>query len=248
MGHDEKSSQSGAAGSCCSGDCACRNGDDGRRAESRSGVSRRSFMQTVGLSAAASAISTAVEQRVAEAQDAGQKVDKKIVGPNAVHITLRINGKDQPLSIDPTTTLMEALRWHLNMTGTKEVCDRGACGGCSVLMDGKLVVSCMLLAIDAVGSEITTIEGLASGDALDPIQEAFIKHDALQCGFCTPGLIMASKALLNENPKPTLEEIKHGLSGNICRCGTYTNVFNAVLEASGQKPIVDDGMFAGGGQ
>ena len=107
------------------------------------------------------------------------------------------------------------------------------------MVDGKLVASCMMLAVDAIGAEVTTVEGLANGDELDPVQEAFVKHDALQCGFCTPGLVMASRALLDENPKPTLDEIKAGLSGNICRCGTYNNIFNAVLEASGQKPMVD---------
>jgi aerobic-type carbon monoxide dehydrogenase small subunit (CoxS/CutS family) len=136
---------------------------------------------------------------------------------------------------------MEALRWHFNLTGTKEICDRGACGGCSVLVDGVLVNSCMMLTADAVGCEVTTVEGLAQGDRLDPIQEAFCRHDALQCGYCTPGLIMASRALLNENQAPTLDQIKRGLSGNICRCGTYTNVFNAVLDASGQPVIVDAG-------
>lgn len=249
MAQRDNNTNNGTNGSCCSDHCACTNGTkppERKPAPRDPGVSRRSFMQTVGLSAAASAITTAVDQRTAEAQDARQANNGKIVGPDATNITLRINGKDQQLNIDPATTLMEALRWHLNLTGTKEVCDRGSCGGCSVLLDGKLVVSCMLLAIDAVGAEITTIEGLAIGDELDPIQEAFIKHDALQCGYCTPGLVMASKALLNNNPNPTLDEIKHGLAGNICRCGTYTNVFNAVLEASGQKPIVDDGMLAGG--
>ena len=232
--------------SCCDGACECHDG--GRSAQQqRSGVSRRSFMQTIGLSAAAGALSTAVEQRLADAQQTGAAgATKDIIGPDPAQVVLRINGQDQPVTIDPAMTLMEALRWNLRMTGTKEICDRGACGGCSVLIDGELIASCMLLAIDAVGTEITTIEGVANGDTLDPIQEAFIRHDALQCGYCTPGLILAAKALLNEKPRPTLEEIKHGLSGNICRCGTYTNIFNAVLEASGQKPIVDDGMFAGG--
>ena len=152
-----------------------------------------------------------------------------------------MNGEARRIEIDPATTLLQALRMDLDLTGTKEVCDRGACGACSVLVDGRLIVSCMMLAVDAAGSRITTVEGLANGDALDPVQRSFIAHDALQCGYCTPGLVMAARALLDENPKPTLEEIRQGLSGNLCRCGTYTNVFNAVLDASGQPPVSDPG-------
>jgi aerobic-type carbon monoxide dehydrogenase small subunit (CoxS/CutS family) len=201
-----------------------------------SGVSRRSFLQTLGVSAAAAA----AQERLDARQPSTQAADgPQSLGPGAIPITLRVNGADLELRIDPATTLMEALRWHCRLTGTKEVCDRGACGACSVLVDGKLIASCMMLAVDALGSEVTTVEGLAEGGELDPVQHAFIKHDALQCGYCTPGLVMASRALLNEKPKPTLDEIKHGLSGNICRCGTYTNIFNALLEASGQEPIID---------
>jgi xanthine dehydrogenase YagT iron-sulfur-binding subunit len=198
-------------------------------------VSRRSFIQTLGASAAAGALQTKAAVLLE-----GQRPDgAPILGPDPVAIELKINGKATPLTVDPATTLLEALRFHAGMTGTKEICDRGACGGCSVIIDGKLMVSCMLLAVDAIGSDITTVEGLAKGDRLDPVQEAFVKHDALQCGYCTPGLVMASRSLLNDIPKPTLDQIKHWLSGNICRCGTYTNIFNAVLEASGQ-PVVSD--------
>ena len=201
-----------------------------------SGVSRRSFLQTMGLSAAAAAAQAKAEQAAA-----GGGGEAAIVGPGAVAVTLRVNGRELRHEVDPATTLMEFLRWHAHLTGTKEVCDRGACGGCSVLVDGKLVASCMMLALDAEGAEVTTVEGIAHGDELDAVQEAFITHDALQCGFCTPGLVVAARALLDENPRPTLDEIKEGLSGNLCRCGTYTNVFNAVLTASGQKPIADGG-------
>jgi len=121
---------------------------------------------------------------------------------------------------------------RIDLTGTKQVCDRGECGGCTVLMDGKAVYSCMILALDAQGKEITTIESLADGDKLHPIQEAFVEHDALQCGFCTPGFVMSAKALLDENPDPTLEEIKHGLAGNLCRCGAYPRIFEAVQTAA----------------
>lgn len=200
------------------------------------GVSRRSFIQTVGLSAAANSVAASTES-LAERVTAAD--EPQILGPGPINITLRVNGKPLKTKIDPATTLLDALRFHLNLTGSKEICDRGSCGGCSVLLDGMLINSCMMLAADVETSEITTVEGLANGDTLDPLQEAFIKHDALQCGYCTPGLLMASKALLNENKKPSLDEIKHGLSGNLCRCGTYTNIFNAVLEASGQDPIQD---------
>lgn len=229
--------------SCCGDGCACQSAGLTIAPRAVNGVSRRSFIQTLGASAAAGALSNAVEQRAAEAQDAG---GPDIIGPGDTRITLQINGKAMDVTIDPATTLMEALRWHLNLTGTKEVCDRGACGGCSVLINGELIVSCMLLAVDAVGTEITTIEGLATNGELDPIQEAFIRHDALQCGYCTPGLLMAARALLNEYPRPTLKQIRTGLAGNICRCGTYTNIFNAVLDASGQQPIADNGMTGGG--
>jgi aerobic-type carbon monoxide dehydrogenase small subunit (CoxS/CutS family) len=200
-------------------------------------LSRRSFLQTMSATAAAGSLQTAATAAVTEARKGAD--DAPTIGPGPTNVTLKVNGKALSATIDPATTLLDALRRDHNLTGSKEICDRGACGGCSVLIDGKLHVSCMMLAADAVGTEITTVEGLAQGDKLDPVQEAFIKHDALQCGFCTPGLVVASRALLNQTPQPTLEEIKHALSGNICRCGTYTNIFNAVLEASGQPPIAD---------
>jgi xanthine dehydrogenase YagT iron-sulfur-binding subunit len=198
------------------------------------GVSRRRFIQTLGLSAAAVPLA-----RSAEAAQAGREADDDavILGPEPIRITLNINDRSCQATIDPASTLLDVLRLHLNLTGTKEVCDRGACGGCSVLIDGALTASCMMLATDAVGTKITTIEGLAKGDTLDPVQEAFVRHDALQCGYCTPGMIIAAKALLNENPRPTIDDIKRGLRGNLCRCGAYGNIVNAVLDASGQAPI-----------
>jgi aerobic-type carbon monoxide dehydrogenase small subunit (CoxS/CutS family) len=209
---------------------------------SQPGVSRRSFVQSLGLSAAAGAISTRLDT-AARGQDQREAVEPdggpKLLGPDPFEIKLTINGRPVATTIDPATTLMEALRWQLSLTGTKEVCDRGACGGCSVLVDGKLTVSCMMLAIDAVGTDITTIEGLASGGEMHAVQQAFVRHDALQCGFCTPGLVMAVTSVIQKHGKPTLDQIKAGLAGNICRCGTYTNVFNAALEASGQAPLSD---------
>jgi xanthine dehydrogenase YagT iron-sulfur-binding subunit len=202
------------------------------------GVSRRSFIQTLGLSAAATSLAgraTALARAVAPKEaDA-----PPLLGPDPIEIKLKVNGTIKTVKIDPSATLLQVLRMDLGLTGSKEVCDRGACGACSVIIDGKLIVSCMMLAVDAVGSDITTVEGLAKGDALDPVQAAFVKHDALQCGYCTPGLVVATRWLLDEVPKPTMDQIKKYLGGNICRCGTYTNIFNAALEASGQAPVMD---------
>jgi aerobic-type carbon monoxide dehydrogenase small subunit (CoxS/CutS family) len=206
---------------------------------SPSGVSRRSFIKTVGVSAAATSISGGAEARAASVVGDQPEQGVPVLGPDPVEITLDINGKPTKLTVEPATTLLAALRERLNLTGSKEICDRGACGGCSVLVDGQLVNACMMLALDAVGTRITTVEGLAVDGRLDPVQESFVRHDGLQCGYCTPGLVMACRALLNDTPKPTLEQIKRGLSGNICRCGAYTNIFNAALEASGQPPITD---------
>ena len=201
-------------------------------------LSRRNFMQTLGLSGAAAAVGSAV---LSPPSDAASPDDatSKVLGPGAAPIALTVNGKATTVTVDCATTLLEALREHLGMIGSKEVCDRGACGACSVLVDGVLVASCMMLAADAAGARVTTVEGLSQGETLSPLQQAFIKHDALQCGYCTPGLVVACQALLERTPKPTMEQIRRGLSGNICRCGTYTNIFNAVLEASGQPVPVD---------
>jgi aerobic-type carbon monoxide dehydrogenase small subunit (CoxS/CutS family) len=193
-------------------------------------------MKTLGVSAAASSIGAALEAKGAAVLGEGEA---PVVGPDPSEITLDINGAPMKVTVEPGTTLLEALRVNLGLTGSKEICDRGACGGCSVLMDGKLINSCLTLAMDAVGTKVTTVEGLSKDGKMDPIQEAFVRHDAMQCGYCTPGFVVASRALLNAKPKPTLEEIKHWLGGNICRCGTYGNMFNAILEASGQPVIMD---------
>lgn len=205
---------------------------------SDSSVSRRSFIKTLGASAAAASLAQAGERAFGAP---GTRIDDDVRGPGPIDITLNINGQARTIRAEPATTLLEALRLHCDLTGAKEICDRGACGGCSVLIDGVLTVSCMMLAVDAEGAQITTIEGLARDGKLDPIQENFIRHDAMQCGYCTPGFIIAGRALLDRKPKPTLPEIKKALSGNICRCGTYTNIFNAILEASGQPVINDPG-------
>src|SRR5439155_7142014 len=147
-----------------------------------------------------------------------------------------VNGEERKISIEPRETLASVLRDRLGLTGTKIGCDRGACGACTVMLGDKPAPSCMTLALDAVGKRITTIEGLARGAQLAPIQAAFVAHDALQCGFCTPGMVMSCHALLQRNPKPNEEDVKQAVSGNLCRCGTYPKVFEAALAASGTAP------------
>jgi xanthine dehydrogenase YagT iron-sulfur-binding subunit len=154
------------------------------------------------------------------------------MGPGEVAISLSINGKEHKLNVEPRVTLLDALRERLNYTGAKRVCDRGTCGACTVLMDGKAVYACSVLAIDAQGKKIVTVEGLSQGNELHPVVRAFVNHDAQQCGFCTPGFVVAAKAFLDENPKPTYEQVKDGLGGNLCRCGTYVGIRKAVLEAA----------------
>jgi len=147
-------------------------------------------------------------------------------------IKLTVNEKFYELSIAPWRTLLEVIREDLKLTGTKEGCGLGECGACTVIMDGITVNSCLALAAEADGKEITTIEGLAAGDKLHPIQEAFVEHGGLQCGFCTPGMIMSAKALLDENPNPTEEEIRRGIAGNFCRCTGYTKIIESINTAA----------------
>ena len=150
----------------------------------------------------------------------------------------------------PDTTLLQAVRESLNLTGAKEVCDRGACGACTMLVDGRSVNSCMMLAIDAVGKKITTVEGLTKDGQLDPVQQAFVEHDACQCGYCIPGFVVRSRALLDETPKPDREAIKNGLCGNICRCAAYVRIFAAVEAAAkgGQAMSLSQGQSRGLGE
>lgn len=150
-----------------------------------------------------------------------------------VDVTLRVNGGAHPLRLDSRTTLLDALRDRLDLTGTKKGCDQGACGACTVLVDGKRVLSCLTLAAQCDGREVTTIEGLGSDGGLHPLQEAFIRHDGFQCGYCTPGQIMSAVALLEEGRAGSDEEIREFMSGNICRCGAYPNIVAAIREATG---------------
>ena len=192
------------------------------------GFSRRTFLKSLGLSAAATGL-------VGAAAGDARAAQPTILGPDPVPLSLTVNGRVQTVTVEPRVTLLRALRNHLGLTGAKEVCERGACGGCTVLLDGAPICACLLLAVDAVGHEITTVEGLGAPDRLSPVQAAFVECDALQCGFCTPGFVVASTALLRQNPHPSLEEIKAGLAGNLCRCGTYGRIFEAVQRAAQQK-------------
>jgi len=153
-------------------------------------------------------------------------------GPDAVPITLQINGVARTLHVEPRTTLAEAVRGPLNLTGTKIACNRGACSACTVLLDRAPVCSCMILAVDVGSRRVTTIEGLANGDTLHPVQQAFIDHDALQCGFCTSGMVMSCAALLAHNPNPSADDVHAAISGHYCRCGTYPHVVAATLAAA----------------
>jgi xanthine dehydrogenase YagT iron-sulfur-binding subunit len=155
-----------------------------------------------------------------------------VVGPGAVPIALRVNGKTHRLNLEPRVTLLDALRNHLDLTGAKKVCDRGTCGACTVILDGKPVYACNALAIEAQGHDVVTVEGLTTGGKLHPVMAAFVENDAHQCGFCTPGFVVACKAFLDKHPNPTRKEVEAGLGGNLCRCGTYAGVRRAVLGAA----------------
>jgi len=192
-------------------------------------VSRRGFLKGAGLTAA----TTVLDSASAIAREAREAVQNdKSVGPNALPVKLLVNGQEHTVTIEPRYTLAETLRDNLGLTGTKVVCDRGSCSACTIWMDGTPTLACMTLAIDSVGRQITTIEGLSQGDRMHPVQAAFVKHDAMQCGFCTPGMVMSCAALLERNHDPQLADVKQAVSGNLCRCGTYPKVFAATLEVA----------------
>ena len=193
--------------------------------------SRRTFLKGMGFAAGGAAIAGHV-YGADGAEMSAEDPDLQEFGRDAQEIKLNINGKTRRVTVEPRTTLLDALREGLDMTGSKEVCDRGSCGCCTVLMDGKAVTSCLVLAMDAVGSEVMTIEGIAESPKYRRLIESYCEHDGAQCGFCIPGFVVRSAAFLEENPSPNGEEVRHGLSGNICRCGTYSMIFNAV-EAAG---------------
>lgn len=197
------------------------------------GITRRGFLKGAGITAASTALLDGVQGLRQEAHAATHS-DVTEYGPDAFSVTLNINGKEHALQVEPRTTLAEALRIGLGMTGTKISCDRGVCSSCTVWLDKMPVNSCMTLAIDAIGRHVTTIEGLSTDSEVHPVQAAFVRHDAMQCGFCTPGMVMSCAALIERNPHPTEADVRVAVSGNLCRCGTYPKVFAATLDAAGQ--------------
>lgn len=193
----------------------------------KGGFSRRGFIK--GVSITSGALGSAILQDEAEAAQAAGKVS----GPTAVPLTLNINGTDQKVTVEPRVTLLDACRNNLDLTGAKRVCDRGTCGACTMIMNGKVVYACTVLAIDAQGKKIQTIEGIAASGKPHPVSVAFRNNDGQQCGYCTPGFVMASKGFLDRNPNVSTEDqVEKGLGGNLCRCGTYVGVRKAVLEAA----------------
>jgi xanthine dehydrogenase YagT iron-sulfur-binding subunit len=192
-------------------------------------VTRRAFLKGMGGGAAGAALATRMMGHVAgggqEAVSLPEAVGRKT-------ITFTVNAKSVSVEVEPRDSLLEVLREKLKLTGTKKTCDRGECGGCTVLLDGQAVYSCLFPAIRADGKRVTTVEGLADGETLHPVQQAFIEKDAYQCGYCMPGFIMSSVALLSRNPSPSAAEVRAGLSGNLCRCGNYVKIYEAVAEAS----------------
>jgi xanthine dehydrogenase YagT iron-sulfur-binding subunit len=196
--------------------------------EKPKGYSRRGFIKGVGSGVVGSYMVVPVLSKIS------QKVFEEVEmeGTNKEPLTLKINGKKVNVLVEPRTTLAELLRDRFKLTGTKVVCNQGECGGCTVLMNGKAIFSCHLLAHDAAGTEITTIEGLLTKGKLHPVQEAFAEHDGMQCGFCTPGQIMSAQAILIKNPNPSKEEILDGMSGNLCRCAAYPNILKSVVAAA----------------
>jgi len=198
-----------------------------KRRASPGALTRRAFLKGVGIGGGAigAGLLAAEAPRPAAPANGGSRTH----GPGPVDVTLTINDRTQKVRVEPRVTLLDVLRDRLDLTGTKKICDRGECGGCAVLLDGRPVYACMMLALDARGRSITTIEGIAPKDGLHPLQQAFIDRDALQCGYCTPGFVVAAKALLDRDPRPDLDRVRETLAGHICRCGTYPRIFEAVL-------------------
>lgn len=212
---------------------------------SKKNQSRRTFMKAsgstlVGAGVHAAGASALLSKQASAAAGAPPAAEDLVIGPQPTPIQITINGTPQEVRVTPDTTLAELLRDQLNMTGTKIVCNRGACSACSVTLNDEQVCSCMTLAVDAEGADVRTVEGLANSFTLNKVQQAFVRNDAQQCGMCTPGFVQNATALLEANPKPTLDDVKTALSGNLCRCGAYPKIFAAVMDASGQAPA-DDG-------
>ena len=196
--------------------------------------SRRKFLKGVGLAGAGAAVIDQLSLNVAAEEEKAEVGAGTRPVAGTLNLTLDVNGKQRQVTVEPRTTLLNALRTRLDppLTGPKLVCDMGTCGACTVLLDGKNVYSCLVLAVDAVGKKITTVEGLGTPDNLSAVQSAFVEHDALMCGFCTPGFVTTISAYLKKNPNPTLAEVREACKGNFCRCGTYPRVFEAALAAA----------------
>jgi xanthine dehydrogenase YagT iron-sulfur-binding subunit len=206
--------------------------NDSRGHNSGPGLSRRQFLKGSGVAAAATAL-TGTPVPVAHA--AVDKPDTVAIGPGPVKVALSVNGATWTTNIEPRVTLLDALRNHLDVTGCKRVCDRGTCGACTVMLDGKVVYSCTTLALEAVGKEIKTAEALNADGRLDHVPAAFAHADAQQCGFCTPGFVVAMRACLDKNPNASEREIEEALAGNICRCGTYEQMRHAIAMVGGNR-------------
>ena len=203
--------------------------------QEKKGFTRRGFLRGAGLTAVAAATQGKLSQ-LADAEGPPQVDPAALNTPisGSVKISLDINGKPRDVTVEPRTTLLSALRDRLDppLTGPKLVCNAGTCGACTMIMDGKNVYGCSVLAIDAVGKKIKTVEGIGTPENLSPVQAAFVEKDGMMCGFCTDGFVTSATALLQKNPNPTLEEVREGLKGNFCRCGTYPHVFEATLAAA----------------
>ncbi len=200
--------------------------------EKKPKLSRRQFLKSVGAAAAVASVGGAAGLRRggAEADRGTTAASPQGIGERAV--TLTVNGETHRLLLEPRVTLLDAIRDRLGLTGSKRVCDRGTCGACTVYLDGKPIYACLKLAVDCEGHEVETVESLSAPGQLNAVQQAFVDHDALQCGFCTPGFVMCVNHLLKTNKTPSLAQIKQACSGNVCRCGTYTRIFEAVESAA----------------
>ncbi len=196
------------------------------------GITRRALFQGAGAAAAARALLGATP---AGAEEGPAATPWRTQGPGAVDVALRVNGAERTLRVEPRVTLLEALRLDLDLTGAKPVCDRSQCGACTVWLDGRTVHACSVLAVEAEGREVTTVEGLGQPGRLHPVQRAFVEEDALQCGFCTPGLVMSvAWAVAQHGPGLSEAQVRRACAGNLCRCGTYPHVLKAALKAAGQ--------------
>lgn len=195
-------------------------------------VSRRTFIRGLGTTAV-SAAALGAESVAAELGSAGAEITR---GPHAGPVTLSLNGERRTFMLEPRATLLDALRLHAGLTGPKEVCDRGGCGACTVLLDGLPVYACMMLALDVEGREVTTVEGLSRAGPT-PVQKALVEYDGLQCGYCTPGFVMSLTALLQRTPHPNEAEVRQACAGHLCRCGSYPRVFAAALAAAKANPV-----------